>query len=275
MLTAPLILSLLATASAGCVSPFSAVLFADMHDGDTKTVALSDDGKLTLSQSSPVAWTLTVPVDLASCTATVDFSKSSKPAHPPVPLLAELKETSAGDRLVQFSDPSGTLKPGQPNFPLNLWEEIEPSWSSPFAAGISSVYGKNARHLSVDIAAAGEKLLSQLDFAKGIQAANITLWTDSTLNASFHLFATNRTEACHFHKGTTVSQTIHGSGAFRVPYSSTPVPQNAGDTFVIPRGEAHAFGPAPGVVDPVLVTVLWSPPFHSNYTVPISGCQGA
>lgn len=69
---------------------------------------------------------------------------------------------------------------------------------------------------AVDLLAAADKLLAQLSASKSIFHANLTLWTSA--ESSFHLFATNRTEPCHYHPGTTLAQTLQGQGAFRVPY---------------------------------------------------------
>ena len=73
-----------------------------------------------------------------------------------------------------------------------------------------------------------------------------------------------------------MARTLAGAGAFRVPYAP-PLPQGPQDTFFIPEGQVHAFGPAEGADAPVLVTVMWTPPFHSNYTVPVpqSRCRTA
>ena len=111
-------------------------------------------------------------------------------------------------------------------------------------------------HTSQSIALLGQRLLSELDARQNIYHANTTLW--STKESSFHLFATNRTEHCHYHPRETVSTTLKGTGAFRVAYSS-PIVQHPGDLFVIPKGKPHAFGPVVGG-SPVLVSVMWSPP---------------
>lgn len=100
-------------------------LFADMHDGDAKNITVSEGGTLTISQDAPVAWSLSVPLDLKLCTAMVDFSKSKKPAHPPVPLKVAIKQTTVGTMLFEFTDPSGTLNPDK-IYPLNVWTtEVE------------------------------------------------------------------------------------------------------------------------------------------------------
>jgi len=96
------------------------VLFADMHDGDQKNVTVSESGSLTISQDAPVAWSLSVPLDFKLCTAMVDFSKSKKPAHPPVPLEVRVLGTTVGTTLLEFTDPSGTLNPDKDS-PLNVW----------------------------------------------------------------------------------------------------------------------------------------------------------
>ena len=90
-------------------------VFADMHDGDQKNVTLTEAGLLTLSQAAtaaqPIAWALTTLIDLTTCVAEVDFSKSKKPAHPPVPLNARVLQSTVGTLLLEFTDPSGTLNP--------------------------------------------------------------------------------------------------------------------------------------------------------------------
>lgn len=109
----------LATARAGVMPK---TMFADMGDGDAKDVSISTkNGRwyLTLSQDTP-RWHLTTELDAETSTATVDFSKSAKPDQPPVPLMATLLATSGGRILIEWTDPSGTLKP-DPAYPLNVW----------------------------------------------------------------------------------------------------------------------------------------------------------
>lgn len=103
----------------GC-GTFTSAAFADMHDGDVKNVTLTKEGALTMTQIQPVPWTLTVHLDMSDCTATVDFSKSKKPAHPPVPLRIRLRTTTVGTYLVEFTDPSGTIN-SDPEYPINVW----------------------------------------------------------------------------------------------------------------------------------------------------------
>jgi len=140
--------------------------------------------------------------------------------------------------------------------------------SSRRSLGTATLYGAGGK--TADLAVVAAKLLAKLDASKGLFHANATLWT--TKQSSFHLFATNRTEECHYHPGTTLAEVLSGTGAFRVPYGA-PVVQRARNSFFIPEGEAHAFGPATEGSGPVLVFVLWTPPFHSNYTIKMSGCR--
>merc|ERR1711865_1083948 len=90
-----------------------------------------------------------------------------------------------------------------------------------------------------------------------------------TATTSFHMFATNRTETCHYHPGDTVSTVLWGSGMF---YRAAGAPrlQVKGSQYFIPKGNAHAFG---HVGLPAVVTVAWSPPFHPNYSIPMGGCR--
>jgi hypothetical protein len=118
MIRACLLLLPVAVAGASCGSFIND--FADMHDGDVKNVTVSEAGSITISQDAPVQWTLTTALDLATCTAMVDFSKSKKPAHPPVPLQIAIKQTTVGTMLLEFTDPSGTLNPDR-DYPLNIW----------------------------------------------------------------------------------------------------------------------------------------------------------
>ena len=136
--------------------------------------------------------------------------------------------------------------------------------------GSATLYGGIAQTTSVELAQAGQELIRQLDADTGVFHANRTIWTSNA--SSLHLFAANRTEPCHFHPGTTLATTLAGHGAFRVPYGS-PQLQGPGDSFFIPTGEPHAFGPAQPGSGPVLVSVLWTPPYHPGYTIPAPGCR--
>jgi hypothetical protein len=157
--------------------------------------------------------------------------------------------------------------------PLKIYDhraddEVGAAATAAAVPGTATLYGGATP--AVDLAAAARKLLSQLDASKAVFHANVTLWTSP--HSSFHLFATNRTEPCHYHPGTTLAHTLQGQGAFRVPYAA-PILQSDGDTFFIPARKPHAFGPAHVGAGPVLVTVLWTPPYHPKYTIPTTGCR--
>jgi mannose-6-phosphate isomerase-like protein (cupin superfamily) len=117
----------------------------------------------------------------------------------------------------------------------------------------------------IDLSSIGEELLAEL--SPDVEAANRTLLVTAT--TSFHMFATNRTEPCHYHPGETLQRVLHGGGQFYVPYGHA-VPQAVGDSFFIPRGLAHSFdGQLHG---PSLVLVRWTPPYHEPYVIPTTGC---
>ena len=114
--------TVVASAGASCGSTTNEA-FVDMTDGDTKNVTLTEQGEITISQSATStvkAWSVTSVLDLTTCVATVDFSKSAKPPpYPPVPLHARVLQSTVGTLLLEWTDPSGTLKP--PDYPLNVW----------------------------------------------------------------------------------------------------------------------------------------------------------
>lgn len=101
---------------------FDNMLVADMGDGDQKYVTLEGD-QLTLGQ--PEIWNLTTTVDFATCSATVDFSKSDKPEQPPCPLEAQILQTGVGTIILEYTDKTGTIS-DDPDYPLNLWTSTEP-----------------------------------------------------------------------------------------------------------------------------------------------------
>jgi hypothetical protein len=103
--------------SCGCITGEQ---FADMHDGDVKNVTLTEQGVITIAQSTPVAWSVSSKLDLSTCVASVDFSKSSKPKYPPVSLDVRVLQSSVGTLLLEFTDSTGTLNPNK-TYPLNLW----------------------------------------------------------------------------------------------------------------------------------------------------------
>jgi len=114
-----------------CAS-FADTHFQDLHDGDIKVVSVVEGthDPLVLRMGQPGVWNLTAAVDPRTCKATIDFSKSAKPAFPPVPLLASVTVATGNDRrrrvVVTFTDPSKTLNP-DPEYPLNIWESVPPS----------------------------------------------------------------------------------------------------------------------------------------------------
>ena len=122
----------------------------------------------------------------------------------------------------------------------------------------------------LDLRATAERLLGELSWEDGVYAVNASLGVTAT--HSFHMFATNRTETCHYHPGTTVSTVLWGQGRFfSTSKKTSPQDQPTGSVFVIPPGSPHAFG---HVGMPTVVTVAWSPPHHANYTIPTTGCVG-
>ena len=104
--------------------------FADMHDGDVKNVSMTEAGVLTLSQGSPVAWTLSTQINLDTCVATVDFSKSKKPAFPPVPLAVTLLQSTAGTLLLEFTDPRCVPHPACPWVRVRVRSHAGGGWGS-------------------------------------------------------------------------------------------------------------------------------------------------
>ncbi|GMH90031.1 hypothetical protein TL16_g11643 [Triparma laevis f. inornata] len=107
---------------------FEQTKFQDMHDGDVKNVELTAGGQLTMGQEG--IWSLTTQVDPITCQATIDFSQSTKPDQPPVPLIATVVKASgetASDlnqrMMLVFTDPSGELNEDS-EYPLNIWEAV-------------------------------------------------------------------------------------------------------------------------------------------------------
>ena len=102
-----------------------AVIFADMHDGDEKIVSIQSSGSILQIEpwNSTDVWKVTAPIRTTDCTAMVNFDVPGKPSPPPVSLMASLAEFGSANKraLITFTDPSGTLKPGKPYYPLNAW----------------------------------------------------------------------------------------------------------------------------------------------------------
>ena len=59
--------------------------------------------------------------------ATVDFSKSAKPAKPPVPLVVIISVAAGDDGgesvIMTWTDPTATISPAA-SYPVNIWEEV-------------------------------------------------------------------------------------------------------------------------------------------------------
>ena len=105
---------------------FDATNFQDLHDGDVKSVSVSSTGELKMGQEG--IWDLTTSVDPVTCQATIDFSLTTKPDQPPVPLIATVVVAKGRDPLeartqLVFTDPSGQLNPDSA-YPLNIWEAV-------------------------------------------------------------------------------------------------------------------------------------------------------
>lgn len=135
--------------------------------------------------------------------------------------------------------------------------------TAPTDLGTLSLYGE----APIDLSAVAAELLAEL--SPTVTAANRTLLVTET--SSLHMFATNRTESCHYHPGETLQRLLYGGGQFYVDYSA-PVPQAVGDSFVIPPRRAHAFDGA--LHGPSIVLVRWTPPYSPPYIIPTTGCQG-
>lgn len=111
-------------AQAPCAQDFPDTKFQDLHDGDVKTVSLSGS---TLTMGQEGIWSLTTTVDPKTCQAIVDFSTTTKPDQPPVPLVATVAVAvgAAGDEAVQiiYTDETGELN-DDPVYPLNIWQAV-------------------------------------------------------------------------------------------------------------------------------------------------------
>lgn len=73
-----------------CANSYADIITADMHDGDQKTVALSD-GILTITPyGNSQQWSTRTTFDSALCSALVNFTVPGKPNPPPLPLTARI-----------------------------------------------------------------------------------------------------------------------------------------------------------------------------------------
>lgn len=102
-----------------CAS-FAASQFQDLHDGDVKTVRVHN-GEIKMGQAG--IWSLKTSLDGKTCQAMIDFSTTTKPDQPPVPLLAEVFTADGGNVMIVFTDPSATLNK-DPSYPLNIWIRV-------------------------------------------------------------------------------------------------------------------------------------------------------
>ena len=114
--------------AAECPTDFSAT-FADMHDGDQKTVAISGAAMTITPANNNETWVIAAELDPVWCNATIDFNVPGKPSPPPVDLTATAvfgSSAALGDGMLlwEFTDPSGTLVAGEPLYPLNMWIQL-------------------------------------------------------------------------------------------------------------------------------------------------------
>jgi len=102
-------------------------LYADMHDGDQKSVTISGSKMTIRASGSDERWVVEAEWDAQGCKASVDFNVLGKPSPPPVSLTATLwlSQSSKGELKTEFefTDSSGTLPAG----PLNRWVQLG-SW---------------------------------------------------------------------------------------------------------------------------------------------------
>lgn len=111
-----------------CPEKFEAV-FADMHDGDMKSISIKGEKMVIKPSGNDQEWIVNAKFDPESCSASVDFNVPGKPDFPPVPLLAtfwmEYSVRMLAQSAFEFTDPSGTI--ATPAMPLNRWIEIKSS----------------------------------------------------------------------------------------------------------------------------------------------------
>lgn len=108
-----------------CTPDLAQGVYADMHDGDEKTISYTEETNLLTitSTNTTQTWVVEAEVDTDSCSAMIDFDVEGKPNPPPVSLQMIITSTeqatgSSGYWMV-FKDPSGTL--ADADFPLNVW----------------------------------------------------------------------------------------------------------------------------------------------------------
>jgi hypothetical protein len=118
-------LAIISQCSAACV--VGTAHFADQHDGDKKTVAVTADGMVTITPyDNSQSWVVKSILDEKTCSAVIDFNVPGKPSPPPINLTATsyiLENPVSDDKVaIVFTDPTGTL--AAPTYPLNTWIEI-------------------------------------------------------------------------------------------------------------------------------------------------------
>merc|ERR1712151_223200 len=88
--------------------------YADMHDEDKKEVTIEGTAMKIRPSGNEESWEVEAEIDVASCSALIDFNVPGKPSPPPVKLSASLwvgQSASAHEMNTEFefTDPSGTL----------------------------------------------------------------------------------------------------------------------------------------------------------------------
>ena len=100
------------------------MVYADMSDGDSKTLTLTADTLTIEPFGNNETWVVTAPWDPIACAGMVNFSVPGKPDPPPVELKLSYTEATGGGGyknlpVLIFTDPSGTLGPATK--PQNAW----------------------------------------------------------------------------------------------------------------------------------------------------------
>ena len=99
-------------------------VFADMHDGDKKSITMDEKSMTIKPNDNNETWVIHASMDTIYCNATIDFNVPGKPNPPPVNLTATFwrmvhSSTSEHKMVLEFTDPSEKLAP--PTMPLNVW----------------------------------------------------------------------------------------------------------------------------------------------------------